>query len=206
MRVRTGLAVGLWILAVPVASWGQTAAPPETTATAAAAPVAPARASWVSDRLPLRVGDVLTVVVDEQTNAREQVSQTASGQRSQDASLQARLNGDDAVKPTRITSGLNGSSRDVGEARRLGDLTATMSVRVTEVGEGGIARIQGERSVTVDGRQQQIKLSGFVRSEDVTASNIVYSSRIADAVIAYSGKKIGPRTSFIGRLLGMLWP
>lgn len=202
-----GLAVALLFLAAPAVARAQGATTSDTTAAPASA-VAPAaaRASWVSDRQPLRVGDILTVIVDEQATAREQVSQTATGQRSQEAALQGTVNGDDAIKQTRITSGLNGTSRDVGEAKRLGDLTATMSVRVVEIGEGGVARIQGERSVTVDGRQQQITLSGYVRPEDVCSPNVIHSSRIASAVIAYKGKKMPPRTGFIGRLLGMLWP
>ncbi len=209
MTVTKTLAAALMLLAMPAAAQDAAAPPAADSAATSAAPTAataPARASWVSDRLPLHVGDILTVIVDEQASSHEQVSQVATGDRSQNATLQAAVNGTDAVKPSQISSGLTGRSSDVGEAKRLGDLTAVMSVRVVEVGEGGIARIQGERSVTVDGRRQQITLTGYVRSQDVTASNVVHSSRVANAVIAYKGKKIPPRTSFIGRLLGMLWP
>jgi flagellar L-ring protein precursor FlgH len=174
---------------------------------AAAGPVRTlARVSWVADRVPIHVGDLLTVVVDEQTTAHEQVSQTAQGTRSQTGTLNARVNGDDAVKDTKIAFGLDGQSRDVGDARRLGDLTATLTVRVTEIGADGLARIEGGKKVTVDGRPQQITLKGLVRPEDVEAGNRIASCRIADADIAYTGKKIAPRTGFIGKLLGMLWP
>jgi flagellar L-ring protein precursor FlgH len=202
MNQRSLLIAALLALA-PAGAAAQTApaAPPVADSTAP-----PPRAAWFSDRLPLRVGDLITVIVDEQTAAREQVSQVATGQRSQRADLAAAVNGEDAVLPSTVTSGFDGRSRDVGEARRLGDLTGMMTVRVTAVDARGIARIEGERSVTVDGREQRMTLRGSVRAEDVSPRNTVSSSRIADAAIDYKGKKMGPRTGFIGKLLGMLWP
>ena len=46
----------------------------------------------------------------------------------------------------------------------------------------------------------------MIRTEDVTCSNTVLSSRIAEAVITYKGKKIGPRTGILGKILAILWP
>lgn len=165
---------------------------------------APPRASWLSDRVPLRLGDLLTVVVDEQTAARERVSRVAVGNRSQRNDLRADMNDDNQA--FRFQFGMDSDSRDVGEANRAGDLTAVLSVRVTAIEENGIARIEGKKSVSVDGRAQEIALKGVVRPQDVSRANTVLSSHIADAVITYKGKKIGPRTGIVGKILGMLWP
>jgi flagellar L-ring protein precursor FlgH len=188
------------------------AAAADTAARAAAAPdtaaatgsLARARASWLSDRLPLRVGDILTVTVDEQTAARERVSQIATGNRSQRAKLAANINDDSNTAD--INLGLNADSRDIGEAGREGGLVAVLSVRVTAIEPNGVARVSGTKQVTVDGRLQEITLQGVVRPEDVSSSNVVLSSRIAEAVVSYKGKKIGPRTGILGRFLAMLWP
>ena len=51
-----------------------------------------------------------------------------------------------------------------------------------------------------------MKLRGIVRPEDVSAANLVSSTRIADAVITYKGKKIGPRAGILGKILSILWP
>ena len=46
----------------------------------------------------------------------------------------------------------------------------------------------------------------LVRAEDVSSANMVPSSRIADAVISYKGKKIAPRSGILGKILSILWP
>jgi flagellar L-ring protein FlgH len=166
----------------------------------------PARASWLSDRASLRVGDVLMVVIDEQTTAREFSSRLATADRSTDATLRARANGEDAIGQTGVQAGLKGDSRDIGETNRAGDLIATLSARVTSIDESGNAHIEGMKKVVVDGREQEVSLTGTIRPDDVPSTNIIHSSRIADALFSYKGKKIGPRQSFFGRILSMLWP
>lgn len=185
------------------------AAAASDTAARATAPsiVRPARASWLSDRLPLRVGDVLTIVVDEATRANERVSTIATGDRSYRADLNAGVGEDAMVGPAKsFGSGIRNNSRDVGEAGRTGDLTTVLSVRVTAVEPNGVARIIGTKKVTVDGRVQDITLSGAVRAEDVSARRVVRSSSIAEAVITYNGKKITPKNGLLGKIVGMLWP
>ncbi|MBL8988206.1 MAG: flagellar basal body L-ring protein FlgH [Gemmatimonadetes bacterium] len=214
-RVLLGLAVAL------VAAGPLGAQTPDSTrvadstraadsARAAAKPVVVAalpRAAWFSDRLPLRVGDLLTVVVDEATAASERVSTTASADRNQRAKLGIGI--DEAVRlgPAKdFSTGMANSSSDVGEAGRRGQLTAVLTVRVTGVDASGIATIEGTKSVTVDGRAQQVQLKGLVRAEDVSANNLVSSTRVADAVITYNGKKIGPRSGILGKILSIFWP
>jgi flagellar L-ring protein precursor FlgH len=198
-------------LAIAHAAGAQGAAP----ATSAAPPAsdsartmpAPGRLSWTSDRLPLRVGDLLTVVVDEQTTAREQVSQTAQGDRSLRGDLNAGIGEDARIGPTKsIGSVLRSDSRDIGEANRRGDLTSVLTVRVVSIAADGAAQVEGSKKVNVDGRPQEMVIRGVVRPQDVSPSNCVPSSRVANAEITYKGKKIGPHTSLIGRILGMLWP
>jgi flagellar L-ring protein precursor FlgH len=191
-------------LGVPHAAGAQATAPDSSAPRALAAAH---RAAWLSDRLPLRPGDVLTVLVDEQTAARERVSQVATGQRSQRANLNAGVPSNSRIGPDKgFATGMDNTSRDIGEAGRQGDLTAVLSVRVTAIEPNGVARVHGTRRVTVDGRLQEITLDGVVRPEDVSPSNTVLSGNIAEAVITYRGKKIGPRTGILGKILSLLWP
>jgi flagellar L-ring protein precursor FlgH len=103
-------------------------------------------------------------------------------------------------------TGIGADSKDVGEANRQGNLAAVLSVRVVQIEPNGVARIEGEKVVTVDGRDQEVKLAGFVRPEDVSSTNLVLSSRIVGATISYDGENVGPRRGILGKILGIFWP
>lgn len=165
------------------------------------------RAAWLSDRFPLNVGDILTVLVDERTSARERVSTVAVGNRGMKASMNAGIGEDARLGPEKgFGTRLDSDSRDVGEANRVGDLSAVLSVRVVAIAPDGVAQVRGTKTVAVDGRLQDVTVDGFVRPDDVRANNTVLSGSIANAVITYKGKKLPPRGSFIGKLLGLVWP
>jgi flagellar L-ring protein FlgH len=220
MRLDARMGAGLLALLLLVASAAGTARAQategDTTATvgAPAAPATPAgprgRLSWTSDRLPLKVGDLVTVVVDEQAAARERVTRTATGDRNMKASLLGHIDTGGTGAPSRYDVGFNTGygtgSKDLGDAQRSGDLTAVLTVRVTGFESEGIARIEGHKQVNVDGRAQDVMLKGLIRSQDVGAGNTVRSERIADAVITYKGKKMAPNGSFVSKLFGMVWP
>lgn len=202
-------ALALLAAAAPAAAQDAPAAPAPAPAPAPAAPTALSysRASWLSDRLPLRVGDLITIVIDEQSAARERTSKDATADRALAGGINPGLDSATRIGPSKgISLGLKGNSRARGELTRSGDLAATLTVSVTEIASNGVVSIEGGKSVLVDGRPQEVRLSGQVRPEDITPNNTVASSRIANATISYKGKKIGPTTGIIGRLVGLLWP
>ncbi len=199
-------------LAAPLVAQGAppapaaTQAPPAAQPTVAAAPAA-SRAGWFSDRRPLRVGDIVTIVVDEAASASEKQSLSGSAKRAQSMGLNVNVSPTLKIGPAKgFESGVNNDSRNTGDAGRTGDLTATISVRVTAIEPTGMARIKGEKTVSVDGRNQVIQLEGVVRPEDVSSSNTISSSRIAESVISYKGKKIGPAKGILGSILSIFWP
>lgn len=209
MNCHAVVACGATVLVLLGAGAARAAAPAAAVARPDSVTTSVSRAGWLSDRLPLRIGDLLTVVVDEQTVARAQVSRTASGDRSMTGNLNinsASGSGTPSSTAIKVASGLDRDSRDQGETSRQGRLHTVMSVRVVSLEPGGLAHVAGARKVTVDGQAQEVGLTGVVRAEDVTAGNLVASSCIADAMITYKGKKIGPNTGIMGRFLGMLWP
>jgi flagellar L-ring protein precursor FlgH len=170
------------------------------------APAGPPRASWITDQVFLAPGDVVTVWIDEQTTARERVTQTGSNRRSLTAEISADANGEEAIGATGVNSKWVHDSRQSGEANRTGDLYGVVSARVIAVDASGLAEIQGRKKVKIDGREQEITVHGFVRPEDLSADNVVASSRIAEAEVTYKGKNMGPKTGIVGKIVGMLWP
>jgi len=190
-------------IAIPFAGAMAQAKPAVTPPKDTTPPPPLGRVSWTTDRRPLRPGDLLTIVVDEQTAASETSVTTAHANRAQTGSI------DSPLAPEKFKSlGIGyGATSDAGAAAgRQGDLTAVLSVRVTSMEPNGIVHVSGQKSVTVDGRKQEIALTGVVRAQDVLPDNTVLSTRVAEAVISYKGKKIGPTTGIIGKILGILWP
>jgi flagellar L-ring protein precursor FlgH len=74
-------------------------------------------------------------------------------------------------------------------AHRVGDtLTVVLTVRVTDVESDDMLRVRGEQTVIVNGEKQHFSLTGLVRSEDISATNVILSSRISEADIEFTGQ------------------
>lgn len=177
----------------------------DTTAQAVTPPVR--RGSWIFDRKVIPMGAIVTVVVDERTTARERTSNVASNDRRTSFGLAA--SSPDFTLPVTggaVSSDRDASSRKLGETNRRGDLSSVFTVMVVGVEQSGMLRIGGTRTVEIDGRKQEWELSGLIRPEDVDAHNLIPSNRIANAVITYKGKEIGPDRSLISKILGIFWP
>jgi flagellar L-ring protein precursor FlgH len=165
------------------------------------------RASWLTDRKVIPIGAIVTVVVDERTTARERTSRVADADRSTSMGLSA--GSPDVTLPISSAdfgASNNASSRNLGEANRRGDLSSIFTVSVVGVDPSGNLMIEGTRTVEIDGRTQEWELSGLIRPDDVSADNIVPSSRIASAEIHYKGQNIGPSRGIISKILGIFWP
>jgi flagellar L-ring protein precursor FlgH len=74
-----------------------------------------------------------------------------------------------------------------GSTTRTGNLTAEISVRITEKLPDGNFRLVGTRTVDINGDRQLIEISGICRPRDIAADNTILSTYISDAQIAYSG-------------------
>ena len=96
-----------------------------------------------------------------------------------------------------------------GSTDRDGHVKAYITAVVKKVLFNGNLYISGQREVRVNNETQYITLSGVVRPNDVTSSNEVSSTYVADARITYSGT--GPvadkqRVGWLGRVLDYVWP
>jgi flagellar L-ring protein precursor FlgH len=143
----------------------------------------PARTSWTSDRAPLAVGDVVTILIDEYTSVSADRNEQATRDRNRDLGLTAGTGGKSTSGSARTNNDV--SRQDRGESSRSQRFTAEMGVRVVEVGPGGMLRLEGSRKVQVDKHQQEVVLRGWVRPNDVAVDNTVPSWRVAEAEILF---------------------
>lgn len=138
--------------------------------------------SLAADHKAFRVGDALTVQVYENSSAASSTDTATQRQNGLDASLRL-LNG----KQLGGAASVGGEFAGGGSTQRTNRLLATVTVTVREVLPNGDLRVEGEQLVTVNDEQQKVTLSGQVRPQDISADNVVQSTRLAEARITYAG-------------------
>lgn len=167
----------------------------------------PGLASWTTDRRDFQVGDVVTILVDEQTIASADKSNVDESGRSTNAGLNAATG---SGKPTDISfrARLDNESAVRGQARRRDVLTTELSARVVAVEEGGVLKLEGSRMSRIDKAEQRVTITGYARAQDISARNLIESWRLANAELLYESKgNLGkPKQGIITKILGILWP
>jgi flagellar L-ring protein precursor FlgH len=164
-----------------------------------------------------RVGDIITVKIVEASKAANNANTQTGRQSSIAAGIDHFFNLESKFPPTRpgfspfgsVKGSMSNDFDGTGTTERSGNLTAQMTVRVTEVMANGNLRIMGAREITVNHERQTIVLTGMVRARDVSADNEVLSTYIADAQIAYSGSGIvmeKQQPGWMARIFDVIWP
>jgi flagellar L-ring protein precursor FlgH len=163
-----------------------------------------------SDPKARRAGDVITIKIAESSSA----SNTADTSTDRDSSLSAGISELFGVKAEtlqdfsvsgQIKSGFAGS----GSTSRSGSLDAFITARVVEVLPNRNMKIIGSREIMVNNEKQIMTIYGVVRPRDVSEDNVVLSTFVADARIAYSGAGIvddRQRPGWIANALNTVWP
>ena len=185
------------------------AAAPAAPASAAPAPASPAikpRDSWMADRRSFIVGDIVTVLIDDYTISTAVKENVATDNRTRGLSVNARLptSGQNVGLDARNTA----DQQQRGQARRENRFQNEMSVRVVAVGPNGLLQVKGTKNIDVDNAMQAIEFTGWIRAQDISTSNMVESSRVADAQIGYAspGPLGKPKQGMVTKILGALWP
>jgi len=135
-----------------------------------------------ADHKAFRRGDVITVQVLEDSSASTNSDTTTRRQNNLSAELahgSHQVGGNVAV---------GGDFDGGGRTQRAGRLLALLSVSVNEILPNGDLQIAGQQELLVNGELQRIELSGRVRPQDVSDTNVVPSTRVAEAKITYQGE------------------
>lgn len=137
-----------------------------------------------SDRRAYRVGDILTVNVLEAARARSGAATDANSDVRLRAS--AATDGYQGSATGSLAAGTTGGA----ETSRVGELRTQLSVRVVEVQPDGTMAVEGAQSLVINGEDQRIVLSGLVRPDDIQADNSLWSHRLANARVEFSGSGV----------------
>ena len=150
------------------------------------------------ERRVSKVGDTLTVILNETTRASKDGGTNASRQANNDASANANLRSVATGGTTQNDSntlsagvGSGGTSRfnSTGGASASNEFSGTITVTVIEVLPNGNLVVAGEKRLAVGSEEELIRMGGVVSPLSIKG-NSVLSSQVADARIEYRGAGI----------------
>jgi flagellar L-ring protein precursor FlgH len=146
-----------------------------------------------------RVGDPLTIVLVEHTEASKSASSNldSSGGFGLTPPTTGALS---LFKSTDASISGNRGFKGAGTADQSNALTGEVSVTVAAVYPNGTMLVQGQKRVTLNRGDEFIQIKGLVRTADIASDNTVLSTRVADAQISYTGKGDVARASRQGWL------
>ncbi len=174
-------------------------------------------ASLFSDDKARKVGDIVTISIVESSSATENASTETSRDSSLKGGVTTFLGYEEQLmkkfenfnSAEMFDANLSNEFTGSGKTVRSGSLTANITARVIEELPNGNLVIEGRREVEVNHETQYIVISGIVRPQDISTDNVVLSTFISDARIAYSGRGVIDDHQYPGwftRLLNKAWP
>ncbi|NRA30771.1 MAG: flagellar basal body L-ring protein FlgH [Parvularculaceae bacterium] len=151
--------------------------------------------SFFRDQRARNVGDILTVLIDIEDQAR--LRNTTSRSRESDNEFQAgALFGlpqyldqelPDLWEPSADLESSSGSSGQ-GEINRNEEISLRIAAVVTDRLPNGNFVIAGRQEVRVNAELRELRIAGVIRPEDISAQNSIEYFKIAEARIAYGGR------------------
>lgn len=153
--------------------------------------------SMIADRRARRVGDIVTILVQENNSSQKANSTSTAKKSGLDASISS------VFYPPSVSGALtkggklpamkmdSSSSFDgSGKVNNSEAITGRIAVRVIDVLPNGNLVLEGSRRTTFSGETTDAILHGVVRADDVTAANTVFSYNVSDATVRYQSKGV----------------
>ncbi len=145
-------------------------------------------ASLYSDIKAHKVGDILTVMIYENSNAASQ-NQIKTEKNGEFSTSGGPGHGTLRFIPFFSASGENNNSYDgKGENLRSQVLRGKMSVTIIGTKPNGDLIIEGSRTIGISKDKETMTITGVVRQKDISPDNTIESYLVADASITYTGK------------------
>lgn len=152
---------------------------------------------FFKDQRARQVGDLVTVRV-RVTDRAQLENQTSRSRKNGETLGLPKLGGfetdlkkilPDETDPEKLISGSSsGSSQGQGSIRRSEQLTTNVAAVVTQVLPNGNLVVEGKQEIRVNFEVRELIVAGIVRPEDIESDNMIDSSKIAQARIAYGGR------------------
>ena len=155
-----------------------------------------ARAFFIDQRAA-KVGDILTVLITINDNAKTSNETAASRVGANTASMSNFLGLESTIgkilpkafsPANAINATTNFTNTGTGTITRQEQINLTVAAVVTNVLPNGNLVIEGSQEVKTNDDVRELTVSGIVRPEDITSSNTINHTQIAEARINYGGR------------------
>lgn len=141
------------------------------------------------DTKPRGIGDIVTVLLEEKTQAKKSASSDLD--KSTDLSMDPLALGGQEIKigERNLSYEVSNANKFAGStsADQSNSIKGSISVEVIDVLANGNLLVRGEKWLTLNTGDEYIRVSGTVRPDDISQENTIASTRIANARIQYSG-------------------
>ncbi len=156
--------------------------------------------SLFADKKDLQVGDIIQIIIDEDTSSKSNNKRELSSNRDNSlggglfaATGTNTLSGGMQNATGKLNSnlgvdfGTNSSTSDKGSVKTQLDetFTTTVSAIIEETYQNGNYYIKGKKEMLIEGQKQEVIISGVIRPYDITSDNSINSSQIANLKLLY---------------------
>lgn len=151
--------------------------------------------SFFNDQRASRMGDILTVLIEIDDSA--QVSNTSN--RSRTGSTSSGFSNFFGLEDTvssllgadtnnLVTAESESTHNGTGAINRAEKIELTVAAVIVDRLPNGNLAIAGRQEVRINGEVRELTVSGVIRPEDITSSNTIKHTEIAEARISYGGR------------------
>ncbi len=153
--------------------------------------------AFFKDQRAARVGDIVTVNIAISDNAQIGNTTTRARTTAENAGLGnflgfeeklGALLGTNVDTSSLVNADSTTSYNGTGTVNRSEAINMTVAAIVTDVLPNGNMVIQGRQEVRVNFEKRELLFAGIVRPEDISSSNTISHTQIAEARISYGGK------------------
>ena len=154
--------------------------------------------AFFDDQRAKQVGDILTVAVSitdkakiDNTTTRSRAGEENVGSNSLVAGVASQVASiiPFSVDPSNLlNSTSNSSSTGTGSVDREEELDVSIAAIVTQILPNGNMVIEGKQEIRVNNEVRELIVAGIVRPEDISATNTISSTQMAEARISYGGR------------------
>ena len=157
----------------------------------------PGSRAFFKDQRAAKVGDILTVAIEitDKGKISNATERSRTGAEKADLTNLLGYEGQlskflpNTVDPKAAVSlGSDSSTKGSGTVDRSEDVELTVAAIVTQVLPNGNLVIQGNQEVRVNFEKRDLYISGVVRPEDISNTNTIKHTQIAEARISYGGQ------------------